>query len=266
MRYEEHLPSKDLQPYIKCFWVLETQVLQPERILPDGCMELIFHYEDLYEVEQNAQRKIQGRSFIFGQIEQAISLTPSGKTGMLGMRFHPYGLAAFSSIPLAEFFNTEVELTHVWGPSAGHLENALQMASSTSARIQLLEAFLRKQMKGIEPLKQLQHGVSLLKSAALKGSWQRLGYELNLSERQMERHFARYIGMSPKKLHRMFRLQRAIHLIEHQKELGLLHIALEAGYYDQAHFNREFKNIVGASPKAYYQSDRAIGALFLDAP
>lgn len=266
MRYEEHLPSPDLRPYIKCFWVLEAEVLQPELVLPDGCMELIFHYEDLYEVEQNGRKQSQGRSFVFGQIDQAITLDPTGKTGMLGMRFQPYGLSAFSKIPITEFFNTSIELADLWGSEAKDLEEALQEACSSQERIQLLEHFLRQQMLGIEQLRRLQHGIAVLKADASKGSWKSLGQELNLSERQTERHFAHYIGLSPKKLHRIYRLQRAIGLMETRRFATLVEIALEAGYYDQAHFNREFKHITGKSPKAYVQMGNDIGDLFLDLP
>lgn len=265
MRYAEHIPHSDLLPYVKCIWVLEADYLQSELIIPDGCIELIFHFEDLYEVDQNGATRNQGRAFIFGQIEQAIRLTPSGKTGMVGVRFHPFGLAAFSKVPLREFTNMSVDLPSIWGTEARELEDQLREALSNKERITLLEAFLLKRIRPIEPLRRLQFAMGTLKEPTERLDFQKLCYQLNLSERQMERQFARYVGIGAKRLHRIYRLQKAIQLIERNNGTNLTHIAMDAGYYDQAHFNRDFKSIVHQSPRAYYHSNNAIGALFLDA-
>jgi len=264
MRYAEHIPHNDLLPYVKCIWVLEAEQLQSELIIPDGCVELIFHFEDLYTVNQNGAQRSQSRAFIFGQIEKAIRLTPSGKTGMVGVRFQPFGLSAFLKVPLREFTNMSVDLPSIWGTKGRELEEQLRDAFSNQERIVLLENFLLEKLQPLEQLRRFQFATKTLRKPAEHINLQELCHELNLSERQIERQFARHIGIGAKRLHRIYRLQRAIQLIEQSNGTNLTHIAMDTGYYDQAHFNRDFKSIVHQSPREYYRSNNAIGSLFLD--
>ena len=90
-----------------------------------------------------------------------------------------------------------------------------------------------------------------------------LADKLNIHRRNMERKFETAVGMSPKQLSRVVRLQSALKLLEQQKYSNLTSLAYESGYYDQAHFIRDFKEFTGISPKSFFADNLRLSALFI---
>ena len=84
----------------------------------------------------------------------------------------------------------------------------------------------------------------------------------HISERQLERIFSREIGLSPKNFSRIVRFQQVFKLAASAGSLTSL--AFEAGYFDQAHFSREFKSFTGLSPRQYFSGKYEFAALFID--
>jgi len=80
------------------------------------------------------------------------------------------------------------------------------------------------------------------------------------SERQFRRRFQEVVGIAPKAFARILRFQRALRVMERSDPLPA---ALECGYYDQAHFNRDFKAIAGESPAAYSSRRRPLADHFV---
>jgi AraC-like DNA-binding protein len=81
--------------------------------------------------------------------------------------------------------------------------------------------------------------------------------------RQLERKFIRQIGISPKQLGKVVRLQTALKLLLNKRDESLTHIAYESKYYDQAHFIKDFKEFTGINPKEFLESEAmALSSLF----
>ncbi|WP_254091874.1 helix-turn-helix domain-containing protein [Dawidia soli] len=81
--------------------------------------------------------------------------------------------------------------------------------------------------------------------------------------RQLERKFLKQIGISPKQLGRVIRLQTALKMLLSQPSETLTHIAYESEYYDQAHFIKDFKEFTGTSPKEFLtDAQTTLSALF----
>ena len=93
MNYQEHTPAKNLQPFVKCLWTLDDDGIEKhvrQRVLPDGCMEMIFHYGDLYhQYFEDGKSIVQPRSFVFGLITSYIEISPTGITGLVAVGFYP---------------------------------------------------------------------------------------------------------------------------------------------------------------------------------
>jgi AraC-like DNA-binding protein len=83
-----------------------------------------------------------------------------------------------------------------------------------------------------------------------------------LGEKQFERKFGQFVGMKPMQFIRSIRFQRALHLKRMQPNLSLTQLALEVGYYDQAHFTNEFKIFTGMTPKKYFSQHNAFSDYF----
>jgi hypothetical protein len=122
MLYAEHRPSPILRPFIECIWTLcgtlESAPAQPERILPDGCMELVFHRGAPFE--RAGER--QAAAFIVGQMVEPAFVTMSRQVEVLGIRFQPGGAYAFFNTSMRELANRFLDIRLVAGSFGKELE------------------------------------------------------------------------------------------------------------------------------------------------
>src|SRR5262249_41063821 len=121
MKYEEHAPPLELRGFVECIWTLSGTVdvgaVEPERVLPDGCMELIFHRGDPFRrsTDPLLGPEIQPRAFVVGQMMEPVFLVPSNRVSVIAVRFHPGGASAFFQMPIRELTGRFISLGEVWG-------------------------------------------------------------------------------------------------------------------------------------------------------
>src|ERR1044071_10321272 len=115
MEYCERKPRPPLSRFVECFWALESYVpsTQLERILPDGCVELILNFGARFSQHDDGKLKLQPRSFLVGQMTGPILISPTGPVQLLGIRFHPGGTLPFLRVPLHEITDQVVELSEL---------------------------------------------------------------------------------------------------------------------------------------------------------
>jgi transcriptional regulator GlxA family with amidase domain len=90
-----------------------------------------------------------------------------------------------------------------------------------------------------------------------------LAQRLGISKRNLERRFSQEIGLSPKQLAKTIRLQALLKMLNQSQSKSLTELALECGYYDQAHFIKDFKEFTGLSPKQFYADNLKMSNLFI---
>src|ERR1043165_6072685 len=126
MDYKTYEPDASVSSFVKCFWKLEAPAEnkpEKQRIVPDGCMEMIFHFGDLYkQYKDEGNCIIQPRCFVFGQITTPLAIEPSGRTGIFAARFHPDGFTPFATIPVSSMENRAVPLQELFGDEGIMLE------------------------------------------------------------------------------------------------------------------------------------------------
>ena len=139
MEYKVYETPKVLQPFVKCFWSLKappSPVAEKQRIIPDGCMEMIFHCGDLYEQFLDDGKTItQPRSFVFGQITRPLEIATTGTSDIVAVRFHPDGFSPFNSMPLPEMENKAISLNSLFNKEGLQLEEQVLAASANGKRI-----------------------------------------------------------------------------------------------------------------------------------
>jgi len=268
MIYKQYDACEELQPFIKCFWSLEapaSAIPERQRIVPDGCMEMIFHYGDLYEQFLHGGSSIvQPRSFVFGQITSPLDIAPTGASGVIAARFHPDGFAPFSSFPVNEMENKAVSLEQLFGKDGKQLEEQILKAFINEVRIKVIETFLLQQLQTEETANRIaRQSVKALMHSKGQKSVKELAEELKINRRQLERKFSTVIGLSPKQLSKMIRLQNTLKMMGQKQFTSLTSLAYENGYYDQAHFIKDFKEFTGVSPKEFYTGNLKMSALFI---
>ena len=263
MHYREIIPKAPLNSYVECFWTLESSApsAQPERILPDGCIELILNFGDRFSQHCDQTRKLQPKNFLVGQMTGPIMISPSGPVQLIGIRFHPGGTLPFLRMPLYEVTDQVVELG---GLSSGLERDLLRVTTESPALSEKIRAIERFLTTGLAKRKY----DSLLMNVAAKIvdsrgliSVDKLAEDAGISSRQLERRFLREVGVGPKLLGRIIRFQQVFRAVE-QSNNAWAEIAIECGYYDQAHLIRNFNQFAQQTPAVLFSSQSALTESF----
>jgi AraC-like DNA-binding protein len=270
MDYQIYTPSAELGSFVKCFWSLEdTTASAPvrQRVVPDGCMEMIFNYGDLYQqFFEDGTSLIQPRSFIFGQISRFIEIAPTGNTGIIAARFFPGGLSPFIDLPVSLLENKAVDIQALFGEKGKLLEQEVLSAATNTGRISLLERFLLSRLGESHAIDMItKECVDVIMQSNGQLDVAELAEKMQLHRRNIERKFSSAIGMSPKQLARIVRLQSTLKMLQQKNFTSLTSLAYENGYYDQAHFIKDFKEFTGTSPKSFYAGNLQLASLFATA-
>lgn len=155
-------------------------------------------------------------------------------------------------------------LSEVFGKDGIDLETALINAENVQERIKTMEAFLTNRLQKQETAVRLtQEWIRLLASQQGLLSVSQLSEEMQLNRRTLERYALSQIGMTPKLLARMMRLQATLRYLIDHPEASFTEIALVHEFYDQAHFTKEFKYFTGVSPKHFFANQLRFSSLFI---
>jgi len=232
MNYQTLEPSIDLNTLIKCYWTLENpkeEINEKQTIVPDGCMEMIFHYGDLYRQHTgNGNSIIQPRCFVIGQLTRPLTIEPTGETGIFSVRFHPNGFLPFATIPIKQMENTAVSLEELFGKDGGQIEQQILRANSNADRIKLIEEFLLSRLTDSETVDRIvKSTVDTILTANGQLSVEELSKQTNINRRQLERKFSLAIGLSPKQLSKTIRLQATLNMLLNKKFTSLTALAMK---------------------------------------
>ena len=265
MHYHIYRPGPLLSQYVKYYWSLEADAVLPgvkERVFPDGCTELIFHCGDLFR-KHDKEIELQPRSFIHGQIKEFIDLEATGHTAIFSVRFYPGGLRAFTDDGLYEITGQHIATGDFWGREGDELTDKILNAGTDQQRIWVVEDFLVKKLKRKKTAADngVAHCLQLVgRNTAM--TVEQMAASVNTGRRNLERRFREATGLSPKQLAGIFRFQYTLKLMQQQQEQHLTEIACKGGFFDQAHFIKDFKRITGMSPGAYCETYLPLVAFF----
>jgi AraC-like DNA-binding protein len=250
MAYREHWPHPALRPFVDRFWTESgPRGPGPRLILPDGCIDLIVNLT-------------RGRAVVVGTMTRALQIPRGATAEVVAVRFRPAGAAPFLRVPAHEVTDVHIDCADLG--LATLIPPQLQDAGGVTAD-QMLAALQRTlldrltsapDLRGPDPL--IDHAARLLLSAeapSIEALARRMGY----SRQHLRRTFRAQIGVGPKHFDKVARLQRATALLQGAPRNSLADVAVSVGYFDQAHMNGDFRDLVGATPQAVR---RAAGSIF----
>lgn len=250
-------PPPCLAPFVDCFFSTEDPDSEGlTTLLPDGSVNILFNLgapQKVVDVE-GGREQIFKRAWISGLRDSPVQVGPTDGTALTGISFKPGGVYPFLRIPLSEFSNQVVELDALWGSQPEEICQRLFEAPQSGRRAEILAGLL--QSRGGSGL-EAHRGVSFcLKSLAEE--WAppigQVADQLGLSHKHLTRLFRKHVGLNPKAVSRIFRFQRAVRMLQRSKKADWAGLAVDAGFYDQAHMIAEFRHFCGQTPSAYLQS------------
>ena len=268
MNYQTFQPHPDLSPLVNYYWTLEVPFdpnNQKQKIIPDGCIEMTFNFKDkIKRYTSETEYILHPDAMIMGQRTKSFLIEPTGDVDTFAICFYPYGFTNFVNVPLAQLADTELPIETLFGEATGkELAKKMTAATSTQERIQIIEAFLLAQLKQHATIENLVKTTvdSLLATNGSHSIREILKNDLS-KRRQLERNFKKQIGISPKQLGKVLRLQTALKIMLSDKE-NLTNVAYESEYFDQAHFIKDFKEFIGTTPKEFLGDESmALSSLF----
>jgi AraC-like DNA-binding protein len=216
-------------------WSVETADAQPGYpVRPDGCLDILYSAAGLQVVGAMTS-------------EQRYDLPPG--TSTVGLRFRPGMAAAFLRIPTDELTDRVIPLEEIWGAPARELQSRLDQAGSAAERLDILSKTIRPPAPAPNSVQRSIEAVTSSRGDIDLG-W--VALQAGMSERQFRRRCLEESGLAPKQLCRILRFRHACELGGRGLPWGL--IAAEAGYFDQAHLIRDFREFTGATPMSVFSN------------
>jgi AraC-like DNA-binding protein len=266
MQYREIQPGRLLSPFIECFWTLEGEPdpseSTPERILPDGCVEIILSFADRFaEIGELSEEKLQPCHFLVGQMTRPVIIKATGSVRLIGIRFHPGGTFPFVRVPMHEVTDQIIEL----GAIAADLEREFIAAAESDASLQMkiaaIERMLARRLRSCGHDSPIVDLTARIIGTAGRVPLDTLAAEAGLSTRQLRRRFLMEVGVGPKLLCRLLRFQQVFRAVD-ENVAEWAGIAFECGYYDQAHLINDFRQFAQQTPSVLLANSSGLTEAF----
>lgn len=269
LAFRELAPGGALAGRVECFWTLRGTVPRAtpgqNRVLPDGCMDLIFDFADPPLPASGPPPP--PRSYVVGAMLRPAVVRHTGTVDLLGVRFRPGAAAPWVPIRAGEIVDRVLPLEEVWKRSGVELEARLQEAE-VQDRLPLLRSTLARRIPGgPDRPPTVAQALELIASTRGRITVREIGCSLAVSPRHLERLFDERVGLGPKAACRVERFRQVLRRLRSGATPSWARLALECGYYDQAHLNREFRALSGLTPTAWVaERDDVASVQYEDSP
>jgi AraC-like DNA-binding protein len=265
--YREFAPPAALRPYVDRVWLLEgpAAAIESGPIPPDGRTEIIVHAGDPFaRRDEDGGMRVQERVLIAGQATRALDLAPQGHARLVGARLHPAGAHALLRVPQHELTDAVVPLGTLAPRLARRLADDVATRQEPDGMADALACVLAGAAASA-PTPPSPAARAVDHALARRGLVRvgDLATAAGVSRRQLERVFLDQVGLSPKLFLRIIRFQEALGALrDRPARPDWARVAVEHGFYDQAHFIRDFRAFAGATPGALPITDESLTAIF----
>ena len=267
MRYTEFKPKESLKKYIQLIWIAESEreddFYPKEKILPDGIVEIVFHFKEPFITYYDDRIKFkQPQAFAISQMRKYVEIESDGLVGLISVRFYPWGAHHFFEKPIKDFLDSTVTLEEIWKENYKVILSELKN-SDDNEKVKLVQDFLDKcLLKYKKETIAIDNAIKLIRETKGEHTIEALCNKLNIHHKKLERGFLNTLGTTPKVFSRTTRFLHLCHHLKEYENLTMTQLAHRLGYYDQAHFIKDFKAFSGITPKEYFQQDNICFAEF----
>ncbi|TGE20221.1 helix-turn-helix transcriptional regulator [Hymenobacter elongatus] len=261
MYIQSFLPAPALAAYVEqyCLWDVvaapEAAVAAP--VLPEVASRLSICYSHPDESLTMAGREVPATPMVevAGMLTtRRLSSRQAGHLGGLGIYFRPTGFFSLFGVPLSAAIDTAQQPESSAGQFARELGQRVSAAPTPATRLASAEALLLRRLRWVQPTSDaMAHVAAFIQAQHGRVSVEELAQVANLSRRQLERRFVAEVGTTPKLYARIARFNYVLRLLDQAAAPDWPGISYQCGFFDQAHFIREFRSFTGESPGHYVQ-------------
>lgn len=246
-------PNALLKDYVKEFMVVESQTALKLETLPSTSVSLNFLLRGKIKMKQRNNLMVTlPKSFAFGIARNSLNFEISNNTILFVVKLNPGMASSLINTPISDFFENFIPLDRVFdSKQILFLEKQFEKKTKYKHIIGIIEKFLIQEIQWLQTNELIKVALHRIIEADGDISIRSLINELPISRDSFEKKFRAQVGTSPKQFSNIVRFRG---LFENsQKRFNLTTIALNAGYYDQSHFIKEFKSITGKRPSDFYK-------------
>ncbi|MBE3561963.1 MAG: helix-turn-helix transcriptional regulator [Ktedonobacteraceae bacterium] len=239
-RLARYLPAQDLSLFVEFYWSvtwdLRGQEPYAQEVLPYPSVHLVFE---------------KGQTQIFGVMTGRFTRLLENAGRVFSVKFRPGGFYPFVRRPVSTFTNATLSCQDAFGVDDRALEEAV-LALEDEGAMQVVEDFLRTRLpEEDERVKEVNCIVDYIIAHPEIIKVDDVLSHFDLNKRALQRLFNQYVGVSPKWVIKRYRLHEAVERLAASQTVDGTEIAQDLGYFDQAHFIKDFKAIIGKTPREY---------------
>lgn len=260
MDYSTFIPDSKLRSVVECYWSVTGMNIEQQKIIPDGFPELIFHFGDPYEIFDDTGRPtIQDLILLSGQLSKPILLRPTGSSDVFGIKFKPAGLWKLFGMDMSEIKDHVISFTS--RSEIIRFRSELQTLSAEE-RVRTAECFLVSKMKYIDS-DETDSILSTIESQKGNISIEELCDVHHLTPRTLQRIFHQRISITAKQYARIIRFKTVYALLQ-KTSLTKADSVFLSGYFDQPHFNKEFRQFTQENPEKWFGENNSFSNFFMN--
>lgn len=288
MHYWRMAPDPRLRPHVLCYFFAVPRAgvtpglglsgaafAEEELLLPDGHSEVVFQLGGTFErrpLGDAAHRQVMRQSYVIGSRSHSVLTRDLGPVTVAGIKLDPRALRQLLGVPVSALRESTFTFDELRQRALLELEDAVAAAAARAAQSRgpsgrdvsardvsaLFDRHLLRALARLPPadaaVEQLLRHIRSRHGALSIMDW---AQQRRIDARHLERRFTEAIGMTPKRYARIIRFKHGYHALlsgaaepsAPRQPLPAPHRYLE-GFYDQSHFNKEFKAFIGAAPSA----------------
>jgi len=251
------------------YFILEKEAFEhalPVEVFPAPQAEMVFTYGDersSFAVIGKNEEHLSPDYAVSGFFTQKVTYRNHNWLGVVMVGFKPWGVQPFIDFPIGEITNQNLDHKNIFPAKVRVLEDELRMVKTDESRINVIEKFLLSILRPHKSDLLVKEAVKQISMYNGQVRIKALAEKFHLCEKQFKRRFTCTTGITPKLFSRLVRFQYILNLMD-KAQVKLLDTAIQAGFYDEAHFIREFEAFTNSSPKKYLQSNLKtdLGAYF----
>jgi AraC-like DNA-binding protein len=255
-----HIPGPPLSEFVRMLWLYEgyTQPHAKERALPTGEMQMVINLAEdrscIYDRDDTGRCQTFRGALVTGAHSEYLVIDTASQSFVMGVCFRANGAFPFLRMPAGELRDTSVSLDALWGAAAADLRDRLLEAPTHQARFEILELVLLAELaRGFEQNRAVDFALRRFQAAPQMTTIASVTGQIGLSPKRFIQIFRDETGFTPKVFCRIRRFQKALDGIEGRRTVEWSSVALDSGYFDQAHFNHDFRAFSGINPSTYLE-------------
>jgi AraC-like DNA-binding protein len=265
MQYSEVLPADVFTRHAESYWhvtaCMGTEESPVELLLPTCTFNIIVTDQpcSVKLTTESNWIKLRPGAVFFGQRNRSIQIKSKRKLNICGIRFKPFAFANIINTPVFQLNDSFIPLSSIF--PINKLTSSLiqkiietnQIENKTRLLDELMCDLFKQSSLSIDEQLRAQLNYILDRKGVVK--IKDIFEEFNVSKVTLHKNFINKVGLTPKKVSQIWRMNHLLQMKEEFPEENLTSLCLNAGFYDQAHFIKDFRLLFGLSPRKYFDQN-----------